>query len=136
MVEIKNNNKYEIGDWVWWFDPWDNLKKGIIYGIIEVTYGEDTDNPTQVKHAKIYEDGHIGSSTGARLSICWPSKEACIEAEKERSKAQVEEYKAGIEDVKDLVKFLFDYDVRSEYRDLDAVKAATEKAVEFGINLD
>lgn len=118
MVQIENNNKYNIGDVVWWFDAWNNLQTGKIYG-----FEED--------HAKIRQGRYGGVSTGAPLSGCWPSQKECLEAEAKRAYRQKLEYKDSIKDVKDLVKFLLENDVCSEFRDYDAEAAAKERASEM-----
>lgn len=74
-VKIENNNKYDVGDAVWWFDSWGNLRCGIIYRIQDDVAG-------------IHEEGKTAIQTGAKLSKCWPSKDACVEAEVRRVKAQ------------------------------------------------
>lgn len=125
-IEIKNNNKFKIGDTVWWFDNWGTLRTGEIYDISDEKIRDKV-----TTYARIYEDGEKGVCTGAKLSDCWPTKQACLDADKRRSEAQVKEYKESITDVNDLVKFLFDNDVRSENRDYDARKAAKERAREL-----
>ncbi len=118
MAKIENKNVYVIGDKVWWLDAWNNLRWGIIYDFKE-------------GYAAIHEDGKKGIQTGAKLEDCWPTREACIHAEAERSKLQTEEYKESIKSVEDLVKFLWENDVNSEYRDYDAAKAARIRAKEL-----
>lgn len=118
MVKIENKNSFKIGDKVWWFDSWGTLRWGIIYKI-------------QDNMAAIYENGRKGANTGSRLDNCWPSKDGCLEAERQRAELQVAEYKESIRDVKDLVKFLFEHDVNGEDRDYDARRAAKERAKEL-----
>lgn len=131
MVEIRNENKYEIGNEVWWFDAWDNLRHGIIY---DFRYRNEKD--TVPFFACIHENGRVGSETGAKIENCWPSKEACLDAENRRMEAQKAEYMESIKDAKDLVKFLFEHDVRSDTRDYAAFYAAKTRANElFGEDL-
>jgi phosphoribosylpyrophosphate synthetase len=105
---------------VWWVDPYHNLNSG---RITEITKRNDTEYA--IIHA-----GHFGGiQTGAKLSDCYESKQACIDAEKEKSRIRVEQYMNQINTVQDLVKFLFDHDVVSEYKDYDAEKAAKIKAL-------
>ena len=115
MANIENNNQYKVGDKVWWFDSWDNLRWGIIYEIVN-------------NHALIHENGKTGIQTGAALVKCWPTKEECLEAERRKDAAQKAEYIEGIKDVKDLVQFLFDHDTTGEFRDYAAIDAAKERA--------
>lgn len=124
MVNIENKNEYHIGDWVWWFDSWGTLQKGTIYGF--------ADSP-QGRAAQIYENGRKGACRSALLSKCWPSEEECLKKEKERSDAQVAEYKEKIKSVHDLVNFLYKHDVNSKYCDHDAKRAAEERAAELGV---
>lgn len=90
MIKIKNPNEYKVNDTVWWFDAYGTLRKGVIYEI------GDT-------HALIYEDGKKGVKTGAKLSDCWPTKDACLAAENQRSALQRTAYKESIRTVSDLV---------------------------------
>lgn len=117
MIEVRNKKQFKAGDKVWWFDAWGNLRWGIIYGIKD-------------GHARIQEEGK-GAKTGAKLDSCWESKEACLRAEARRAKLQTKEYEESITDVKSLVRFLFEYDVRSEYKDYDAEAAAKKRAKEL-----
>lgn len=124
MVKIENKNKYEIGDKVWWFDSWGNLRWGVIYNFVK-------------GHAAIYENGRQGSHTGAMVEDCWPSKDECLRAEAQRSELQVAEYKESIISVEDLVKFLFEQDVNGEDYDYDARRAAAERAKELlGLDIE
>lgn len=124
MGKIRNKNSYKIGDMVWWFDAWGTLRSGTIYDFTPAREG---------KIAKIYENGRKGACTGALIEACWPSKEACLAKEAERSAAQVAAYKESIQSVHDLVRFLYKHDVNSEYRDYDAAKAVKERAAELGV---
>lgn len=117
MIEVCNEKQFKVGDTVWWFDAWGNLRWGIIYGI------EDG-------HALIREEGK-GAKTGAKLGDCWESKEACLRAEARRAKLQTKEYEESITDVESLVRFLFEHDVHSEYKDYDAEAAARKRAREL-----
>ncbi len=127
MVEIKNDNNYAIGDKVWWFDSWGNLCNGVVYDF----YEEKNKKGGPVNGLLIHENGRPGSCTGAEVKKCWPTEEACLEAEKKRSKLQTEEYKGSIKTVTDLVQFLYEHDVRSENRDTDAQDAAVQRAMEL-----
>lgn len=118
MIKIKNPNEYKVTDTVWWFDAYGTLRKGVIYEI------GDT-------HVLIYENGKKGVKTGAKLSDCWPTKDACLAAENQRSALQRTAYKESIRTVSDLVAFLFKHDVHSEFRDYDAAAAAKERAKEL-----
>lgn len=124
MVEIKNENKYNIGDWVWWFDQWGTLRSGTVYGFEDTPRG---------KAVKIHENGRTGACTGSLMENCWPSRKECLKKEKERSASQVAEYKESIKSVHDLVKFLYEHDINSECCDYDAKKAAEERAAELGV---
>lgn len=130
MVEIKNENKYNVGDKVWWFDAWGVKRWGVIFNIAEA----ESDGRV---FAQIYEKGREGAQTGAELSKCWPDEETCIRKEEERAEAQVAEYKDSIKSVHDLVKFLFANDVSGgEYCDYEARKAAQERAAELGVPVE
>lgn len=123
MIKIVNKNEFKVGDKVWYFDAWGNLQNGVIYEIVD-------------DHAKTKEGLHGGVLAGAKLDKCWPSKEDCLYAENCRAVVQKAEYKESIKSVEDLVRFLYQNDVNSEYRDEEARKAAKERAEELGIRLD
>lgn len=59
-----------------------------------------------------------------------------LAAEEKRSKLQKAEYKAQIKTIHDLVKFLYENNVNSEYRDYEAAAAAKECAVELGVPVE
>lgn len=124
MVKIENNNKFKVGDHVWYFDYYGNLRDGEIYEI------------TDAGMACTREGKRGGVTAGTELENCWPSKEACLEAEQKRCKLQVEEYKRSIRSVEDLVRFLWKNDINSECPDYEAKRAAKERAADFGINLE
>lgn len=117
MVEIKNENcsEFKIGDKVWWYDSWGTLQNGKI-------------SEFKGEYVAIKTGVHGGISTGAKLSECWPTKEACQNANKRRAAAQKAEYIESIKDVNDLVQFLFDHDVSGEDHDCEAEEAARERA--------
>lgn len=117
-IKIENNNKYNVGDKVWWFDSWGNLRWGVIYEIKEYM-------------AAIHENGRTGIQTGARLSECWPTKKDCIDADKRRSELRKDMYRKSIKDVRDLVQFMYTHDVSGEDCDYDAETVAKEKALEL-----
>lgn len=123
MVIIRNEKPCKVNDTVWCFDAYGNLTTGRIY---------------EIKDGMAYiACGRTGGmKTGARLSECWPTKEACLDAEKQRSDKQVAEYKARITDIESLVAFLFNHDIHSEYRDQDAEVAARERAAELGVSIE
>ena len=126
MVQVKNLNQYKIGDQVWWFDQYDNLRNGEIFGIKTDTKKGD--------YAEIREE--IGTS-GAMLSKCWPTREDCLAAEETRSKQQAIEYAESIKDVNDLVQFLFDHETTGEFREFDAIEAARKRAKDLlGYEID
>lgn len=112
MIKIANTNQYQVNDEVWWFDAWGKLQ----HGRIEEIHG----SKAQIAHGRTG-----GAKTGADLSKCWSSRVACLEAEKQRTKRQVAEYKNEIKDAADLVRFL-----------LDTKQAARERAKELGINIE
>lgn len=120
--------QFSVGDKVWWFDSWGNLRWGVIYEIKDEQVRRRRET---CRVALIYEEGKKGCHFGAKLSECWPTKEECLEAERRRSIAQKAEYKESIKDVKDLVQFLFEYDVNGEDHDYDAESAAKERAKEL-----
>lgn len=123
MVQIKNENanKFEIGDEVWWFDAWGNLRNGKIHARID-------------KERVLVKT--IGTE-GVKLCHCWPNKDACLNAERRREKAQKAEYIESVKDVNDLVIFLFEHNVVGEDHDYDAEYAARKIAKELlGIDFD
>ena len=133
MVKIENNNTFNVGDEVWWFDQYGNLQNGKIYDFYNgsMKTGEENDS-----YAFIIKNSN-GIKIGVQLSKCWPSQGECIKAEALRSEEQKEEYKATINDVNDLVKFLWNNRDNSESRDCDAENAAIERAEELlGIKLE
>lgn len=115
-------SKLKIGDKVWYFDSWDNLRHGEIYDISKA-------------YALTKEGKFGGARAGAKLEDCYPTKEACLKAKEERVAKQKAEYKASIKSIEDLVCFLYHHDVQSEFRDRAADEAAVECAAEFGIDL-
>lgn len=123
MVRIENKNEYKVGDEVWYFDTWGSLR----HGIIEKIVGDK---------AATREGKRGGISAGSSLWNCWPTKEACLEAENKRWELQKAEYKESIKSVEDLVRFLYDHDINSEYADYEAREVAKECAAEFGISLE
>lgn len=124
MVKVENNNRYNVGDKVWWFDAWDTLRWGMIYEF-------------KGDMAGIHEEGKAGIQTGAHLADCWPTKEECLDAANRRAELQKDEYRKEIKDVGGLVKFLFGHDTTSEFRDYEAVAVAKEKAAELlGLELE
>lgn len=118
MVQIRNNNKCNIGDIVWWFDTRNNLQSGRIYG-----FRED--------YALIRQGKNGSVSTSAKLSECWPSLKKCQDVEAERAYKQKLEYKNSIRNIKDLVKFLLENDIHGEFHDCQAEAAAKERASEM-----
>lgn len=130
---MTNNNTYKVGDKVWWFDAWDNMRWGIIYEIRTKKQGA----LSPVKMALIYENGRKGSNTGARLEECWPTREQCLVAKKNEEQKHYKECLNYIRTVEDLVRFMYNTDLTSEFRDCAAAKAVTEKAKELlGIDLE
>lgn len=127
MAKIKNDNEYKIGDNVWWFDAWGNLRNGVIYNFVESQSGR-----AAAIH-ELMENGKTGASSGALAKNCWPSKEICLAKEKERSQAQVMEYKASIQSVHDLVKFMYVTTISGEDPDYDARRAVEERSAELGV---
>lgn len=130
---MTNNNTYKVGDKVWWFDSWDNMRWGTIYEIRTEKQGA----LSPVKMALIYENGRKGSNTGARLEECWPTREQCLVAKKNKEQKHYKECLDYIKTVEDLVRFMYNTDLTSEFRDCVAAKAVTEKAKELlGIDLE
>lgn len=123
MVKIENKNQYKVGDTVWWFDIYGNLRWGGSYSRSQTA--TSAKNPSLF--LRIYEEGKIAISTGAKAEICWPTKEDCLKAEEKRAEEQTREYEESIKNVTDLVRFLYEHDVRSESRDNDAQAAAIKK---------
>lgn len=123
MVEVVSNNTYGKNDTVWWFDQYGTLKNGKVMGASDT----GTENFTLL----IAVGGSYRANDCAKPSECWPTREECIEAEKQRSRMQRAEFKESIETVTDLVTFLFAHDVTSVFRDADAYAAAAERAREL-----
>lgn len=120
------NKEIKPGDKVWWFDNWSNLQEGKVKDIItENVRGED------VTYATISQGGYGGVSTGAKLEDCYLTKEECLKAENKRFAAQVAEYKAQIKRPEDLIQFMYDNDLNSEYQDFEARRAVAERAKEL-----
>lgn len=119
MVKIENNNKYKVGDTVHWKNEWGTFSWGVIY---EIKNG----------WALVYEKGHEGLKSGARLKDCWPDYDTCVAMNKKKTQEEIKEYKELIKTVEDLVLFLFDHDTSgSEYCDWEAKTAAKERAKEL-----
>lgn len=135
MARIKNKNTYKIGDIVWWFDQWSCLRHGEIYEMGTETVGK----LAPVKYAKIHErddQERRAGSTGAKLSDCWPSKEACLDAARRKAELETKEYLDSIKTVDDLVRFMYHADINSEFPNCEAKTAIQAKAKELlGIEL-
>lgn len=127
MAQVRNENRFNVNDKVWWFDAWGTLRCGVVFAVVE-----DKGRTFYQTH----EENKKGIQTGVEAGKCWPSKDACLEAADRESRLQVAEYKESIKDVNDLLVFLFRHDTTSELRDTDAVKAAQERAMELlGVEL-
>lgn len=132
MAKVQNNNQYQAGDTVWWFDPYENLRNGKITEIKET----NQKGVGAIQYATVDLSDNPGTMN-TPLNVCWPTKGECLAADMQERQMQCEEYKAGIHDVKDLVKFLYEADINSEFPDHAARDAANAKAMELlGINLE
>ena len=88
-----NMRNIKIGDRVWWFDSYDVLRWGDVYGIKE-------------NYAMIHENGK-GRHIGARLDDCYFDRETCIEAKQAKTDAEMKNYEAQITDPAALVQFMY-----------------------------
>lgn len=122
MAQVRNENRFNVNDKVWWFDAWGTLRWGVVFAVVE---------DKGRTFYQIHEENKKGIQTGAEAGKCWPSKGACLEAAQKESGLQVTEYKESIKDVNDLLVFLFRKDTTSEFRDVEAVQAAQERAMEL-----
>ncbi len=83
----KDNESFKIGDKVWWYDKQQNLQSGRIFNF--------KNNCALIKQGK---NGEIRAE--ARLSDCWHTKDACIEAEIRKAETQDDEdFKQAIESI-------------------------------------
>ncbi len=64
------------------------------------------------------------------LDNLYPTKDACLEAQKKQIELQTEEYKGSIKNVTDLVQFIYDHYVRSQNRDTDAQDPAHDVVIQ------
>lgn len=112
--------EFKIGDEVWYFGPYDALRHGIITDM-------------QGKYVKIKDETVVG---GTILENCYATKEECCKAENEKNEARKAKYRESIKTIKQLVRFLWQHDIHSEFPDYEAREVAKEKAREFGIRLD
>ena len=49
---------------------------GIVFQVTNGSIGKES-----IPFLRIYEEGKIAISTGAKAEICWPTKEDCLKAE-------------------------------------------------------
>lgn len=130
MVKIKNDNIYKTGDEVWWFDAWGTLRNGTV---VE-TGTNQCGKLDPVEYVRVHES--TGGTMGTERDNAWPTKEACLDAEKRRSEAQIKEYENDISSVEDLVRILFENLSCDPDKDYDLEKAAVARAKDLlGIDL-
>lgn len=101
---MTDKKDFGIGDKVWWFDSWDVLRNGNIYGIKGVS---NSRVPGEIEpHALIYENGNPGTSMGTALSNCYATKKECIDARTAQLEAECDKIREL--DIKGLVTYLYD----------------------------
>lgn len=122
---IKNT---KIGTKVW-FNSYQSINSGTIKSNV-LTF-KKLDVP-EVKYVEISWDD--GGSSSILLENLYETKEALINANKEKSDKIKEKYMSQINSIEDLVIFCFRHDMTSEYANYEALAVAKDKAKEYGIN--
>lgn len=125
---IREFRKFKKGDLACFFDSYDNYIEGPITRFIPL------DQTKGVPYLEV--KGQFGTRM-SKIQDCYPSKEACLEAAKKKHDERTAEYCDRIKTVEDLVRFLFDHDTTSEFRDYAAIEAAQTRAIDLlGIQLE
>ena len=131
-----DNKNLNIGDHVWFNQPWVGPSAGIITAFERAE--PTTSHGIPVDYTKIQLDN--GGTTGALLTNIYASREELLEANRKASAKQIAYCKKQMPDIEGLVRFMFDNAVSpdaGEYTDWDARQAVKERAKELlGIDLD
>lgn len=127
--------KFEIGQKVWFLEYWSKMPKCATIVSFE-TIEPDKVYKFERKVAKLH---WIDGGTNSMLvDDLYSTKEELLCAEKEKSRKRIEKFKEEINDVKDLIQFMFDNVVSTgaeEYADWDARTAVIERSKEL-LNID
>lgn len=120
--------EFDIGDELWFIDQYGNLCQGVV----------ETKTYPSV-HSKTTYLGvreHIGRRD-VQLEKCFPTREACLAAERKHHDDAVKAYLDAMKDKDDLVVFCLTHVVTpaEEYTDWTARDAAIAKAKELSIAL-
>lgn len=130
---MANTNKYKFnkGDTVWFFAPYDVLSCGVITGFTKSEQNGRT-------YAAINGTNGTVGCMHAKLDECHATKQECIDAKRDKNEKEQESLREGIRDVNDLVRFMYDNCIAcaDEYTDWNARAAARSRAKELlGIEL-
>ena len=118
---------FKPGDYVYFIDSYNNNHEGEIFDIL---------SPLKYKMVFYSIKTRYGTFTVPIYDI-FKTKEDREQARIKRYNKKVQEYCEKINDITDLVFFMFNHNVAlaEEYTDWEARKAAQIKANQFGINL-
>lgn len=118
---------FKSGDYVYFIDNYDNNHEGEILDVL---------NP--LEHLMVFYSIETPHGTFAvPIYNIFKTKEDREQGRIKRYNKKVQEYCEKINDITDLVFFMFDHNVApaEEYTDWEAREAARIKASQFGINL-
>lgn len=127
--------KFEIGQKVWFLEYWSKMPKCATIVSFE-TIEPDKVYKFERKVAKLHWDD--GGTNSMLVYDLYSTKEELLITEKEKSRKRIEKFKEEINDVKDLIQFMFDNVVSTgaeEYADWDARTAVIERSKEL-LNID
>jgi len=94
---------------------------------------EATEKNTSEQFVKIQIEGSRYDKRQQLSSKCYPSREAALDAQKAENERIRNKYRAQIQTVEDLVRFMYDHNVScsEEYTNWNARQIAREKAKEL-----
>lgn len=123
-IKVLNGRVIDMkpGDPVWWLDANGRCMEGVMQGVMQGQFGG------QGRLGAVIRYNAYSSVTleGNELKSCWPTKQACLDAEKERQKLQTEAYEKVMPSVETLVLFMWEH---MDKKDKEAVKAVKNKAL-------
>lgn len=123
---MKNVN---IGDKVWFQEIWSGLLQS---GIVKKVGTASNHEP----YAEI--NWSSGGTSSILLENLYPTKNALVKAMEQKSKEYIADVKSNIQDVNDLIRFMYDTPIATssgEYTNYDARRVVRERAKEL-LNLD
>lgn len=126
---MKETTNFQIGDHVWFNQNWVGPSVGTIIALKKT-------NATQYKPSEPYAEIHLddGGTTGALLTNLYYTQNELCEANKKATTDRIAGYKAEMQDVEGLVRFMFNNTIATgsgEYTDWDARQAVKERTKEL-----